>query len=899
MKLIQKTLALLLVAATLLGLGLTAGAANVEYTDASSINHPAAVDILSGLGVIKGYANGSFKPGSSVTRAEVSKMLAIILNNGEDVGDMYIDACTFDDAKEHWAAGYIGFCVSAGIISGKNASTFDPDGKLSGYALSKLLLCALGYDAKLNGLTGPNWDTTAHSMAIRVKLLDSLSEYDPSKNINRDDTCQMIFNTLLATKVETTGTSTVLGKLTIHSDVKNTELVNVTTDYRGAGAIDGKLQLVEEVLPELRQLPGSNDEFGRPSSTWRMGTLDLGTYATSKPILSAEGNFTLKTLRTLLGNEMPDEVVVYINGARQMPAGESGNYAATNDTLVKVFGVPSVKSLRGHNFESMATLLYDKYGKNYDGPGFSPDYLLAMLNTSQTAAVQLPSNTSTNSLVGSAALSEVYFENHNGTTTLTVCVGRLHIAKVVECRPEVTDDNDNVVTPAYVVLDTAAPNVTGVLGTHADLELTDDITIAATTNTIPMLTEKIELGELNPVKTGDYVGYYSGLNAEGKYVVQGGYLLGVATETVDRITSLGGSNSNSVRGKSKTTYSRAYHGQSGLHEVGKTYDVYYVAFGTNYRFFFLESADADCVYVYNAGQKQNSVVPVYQAKIIRPDGSVEVVDTDVNYGPMGRNLVGSIAAISQNEQGLVVLSPVGEYSGNLNVRASVTNKVSGVNFDGTVKYANESTTFVIGTIDSNNQEIFTVYKGISAVPTISNVQYYAYSTNSETGMLDQVYFINATGIVGNTEQEGVLVKTGKESALTDVTGTYYEMQTVIGQQPATYKVTAALYNALPSGLTLFAGYTKDAAGMISSLNKINGTKITSFAPADAGNITLNGTVQTYHKNVLVYTYSVMRNKLEVATVESLYALNGTYDSFFTRHEHLSNKPLAAIFAVID
>ena len=109
----------------------------------------------------------------------------------------------------------------------------------------------------------------------------------------------------------------------------------------------------------------------------------------------------------------------------------------------------------------------------------------------------------------------------------------------------------------------------------------------------------------------------------------------------------------------------------------------------------------------------------------------------------------------------------------------------------------------------------------------------------------------------------------------------------------------SLYNSLPNGLTLFAGYTKDAAGMISSLNKINGTKITSFAPADAGNITLNGTVQTYHKNVLVYTYSVMRNKLEVATVESLYALNGTYDSFFTRHEHLSNKPLAAIFAVID
>ena len=890
MKLMRRTLALLLVAATLLGMSLTAGAATVKYTDAGSITHAAAVDILSGLGVIKGYANGSFKPASSVTRAEVSKMLAIVLNGGEDVGEMYLDACTFADAKDHWGAGYIGYCVSAGIISGKNASTFDPDGKLTGYELSKLLLCTLGYKADLNGLTGPNWDKNAHMLAIKTKLLDYLKDYAPEKNISREDTCQMIFNALLATKVETSGSTTSFGKVTIASNVENTALINNTFDYRGAGSVDGYLQLVEDVLPELKQLPGAHDYFGRPASSWRLGGTDLGTYIASRPIAAQEGNLNTKALRNAFDGNTPERVEFFQNGVLTSTADEA--------SMMANLGVPSLSAAGSMDLLALCAKFA---AMGHVGYPYAADMVLAQLQSKTNNTMSIVGNaTSTNSLVPGGAYGEYYYDEE--TRTLTICSSTYHYGRIVQVRPETYDANGDVLTPSYVVLDNAK-HPGGVFG---ELELADGVTVPASGTTVSLLTSQISFSDEGAsLEPGNYVLYCYGFDAaNGWNVVDHALGMSVATETIDRATyyTTNGTTRtypNAIRGTSKTSYSRATIAPATAVTIGKAYTIYYALFNNTARFFFLESADADGVYVYNAGKTQNTVPEKYQAKIVNADGSVEIVDTDINYGPMGANLVGSVAIPSKNALGQVVLTATGNYSGNTNVRASVTNKVSAVNFDGTTKYADETTRFVVGTIDSMGAEVFTAYNGISKVPTIGAVKYYAYTENPVTGRLDTVFFVNASSIIGSAEQEGVLVKTGKESSLTDVTGTYYVMQTIVGKEASSFKVSQALYNSLPNGFTLFAGYTKDSEGLVSALNKVTGTKITAFAPVADGIITLNGNPLMVHENILVYTYSVMRDKLELSTVESLYAPNATFDSFFTRHEHLTNKPLASIFMVID
>ena len=65
-------LALVLVVAMVMAFATVSSAA---FTDAASITKTEAVDVLSTLGVIKGYEDGSFKPEGTVTRAEMAKMI--------------------------------------------------------------------------------------------------------------------------------------------------------------------------------------------------------------------------------------------------------------------------------------------------------------------------------------------------------------------------------------------------------------------------------------------------------------------------------------------------------------------------------------------------------------------------------------------------------------------------------------------------------------------------------------------------------------------------------------------------------------------------------------------------------------------------------------------------------
>ena len=108
-----------------------------------------------------------------------------------------------DVATNSTFAGYIAYCQKTGIISGYADGTFRPGNSLTGYAFMKMLLGALGYESANEGYVGNNWSINVAKRALNIGLDDGLvGDFNGIKAVTREEACLYAFNTLKATMVE-------------------------------------------------------------------------------------------------------------------------------------------------------------------------------------------------------------------------------------------------------------------------------------------------------------------------------------------------------------------------------------------------------------------------------------------------------------------------------------------------------------------------------------------------------------------------------------------------------------------------------------------------------------------------------------------------------------------------
>ncbi len=150
-----------------------AGAAFTDQADIKVENE--VVDTLIELGVINGYTDGSFKPNDTVTRAEMAKMIYVLRTGNSDASAYNNDKTSFTDVNGHWAAGFIKYCQSVGIIAGQSATKFAPDQTVTAQEAAKMLLVTLGYDANKAGLVGINWASKTNALADENGLLEDVN----------------------------------------------------------------------------------------------------------------------------------------------------------------------------------------------------------------------------------------------------------------------------------------------------------------------------------------------------------------------------------------------------------------------------------------------------------------------------------------------------------------------------------------------------------------------------------------------------------------------------------------------------------------------------------------------------------------------------------------------------
>ena len=264
----KKLLAMVLALVMTLSLAVSANA----FKDDKSISddYAEAVAVLNGMGVFKGYEDGSFKPEGNITRAEVSAIVYRVYT--QDVKDakasMYATYNKFSDmAGAGWAQGYIGYCANAALVKGYPDGTFKPSGKVTGYEVLAMILRAVGYD-KNNEFSGADWALHVAQTAQQLGVLKNIKGVDLNAAASRELVAELLFRAIA--EASTVNYTPAFGYVTD----KVLKLDESTLGYKNFKLV-GKADA---------------DSFGRPATKWTYNVGDKSTLVVAK----ADASYTTK-----------------------------------------------------------------------------------------------------------------------------------------------------------------------------------------------------------------------------------------------------------------------------------------------------------------------------------------------------------------------------------------------------------------------------------------------------------------------------------------------------------------------------------------------------------------------------------------------------------------------------
>ncbi len=261
----EKLLAMVLALVMTLSLAVSANA----FKDDKSISddYAESVAVLNGMGVFKGYEDGSFKPEGNITRAEVATIVYRIYTADvakNDKSGLYATYNKFSDmAGAGWAQGYIGYCANASLVKGYPDGTFKPSGKVTGYEVLAMILRAVGYD-KNNEFSGADWALHVAQTAQQLGVLDNVAKTtDLNAPASRELVAELLFQGIQK------------------AQVTYTPAFGYVTDK----VISTKTNSLGEKNFKLASAAAA-DKWGRPATKWTYNTGDKATTFVEKPDLT-------------------------------------------------------------------------------------------------------------------------------------------------------------------------------------------------------------------------------------------------------------------------------------------------------------------------------------------------------------------------------------------------------------------------------------------------------------------------------------------------------------------------------------------------------------------------------------------------------------------------------------
>ena len=292
----KKLLAMVLALVMTLSLAVSANA----FKDDKSISddYAESVAVLNGMGVFKGYEDGSFKPEGNITRAEVATIVYRIYTADvakNDKSGLYATYNKFSDmAGASWAAGYIGYCANASLVKGYPDGTFKPSGKVTGYEVLAMILRAVGYD-KNNEFSGADWALHVAQTAQQLGILDNVAKTtDLNAPASRELVAELLFQGIQKAQVTYTPafgyvTDKVIGTKTNSLGEKNFKLASAV----------------------------AADKWGRPATKWTYNTGDKATTFVAKADVSYTKAVAECDVAHDLGLSADTAYTLIVNGQKQ------------------------------------------------------------------------------------------------------------------------------------------------------------------------------------------------------------------------------------------------------------------------------------------------------------------------------------------------------------------------------------------------------------------------------------------------------------------------------------------------------------------------------------------------------------------------------------------------------
>ena len=289
MRNLKRALSLTLASVMLLGM-MVVGSSAAGYPDVAEDDNVEAIEVVQSVGVMVGDENGNFRPGDSVSRAEMAVVMGKLLNLDYNY---YSATCPFTDVSGvyDWARGWVGAAAANGIVSGRGDGIYDPAATVTAVEAASMMMRALGYFKYQNDYAD-GFEVSTVRLGTTIGIFDGVGS-SATEPMTRNQVAQMVLNALQSAVVEPDGNTI---NLTTPDGVVYTGKVNyvsVTSAKSFATAIsrtqatsvgsqnDGWIVELGERLydGDLKLTDHTIDAFGRPSRYWEYKGNAIGTYA--------------------------------------------------------------------------------------------------------------------------------------------------------------------------------------------------------------------------------------------------------------------------------------------------------------------------------------------------------------------------------------------------------------------------------------------------------------------------------------------------------------------------------------------------------------------------------------------------------------------------------------------